>query len=64
MRKANLNFNNIEVKKSAFHKIIDKVDVEKIVNTNKNSYGKNGFKYFLVTKMMIEISHCVQCLQK
>lgn len=50
MSKANLNFDNIEIKKSAFHSSkylinIDKVNIEKKVITNKISYGKSGFKY-------------------
>lgn len=69
MSKGDLNFNNIEVKKSPFHNSkylinINKVDIEKIVNTNKISYGKNGLNTLLVKKMMIEIIRCVHCLQK
>ena len=52
MSNADLNFNNTEVKKSAFDKSkypinIDKVDIEKIETSNKISYGKKGFTYFI-----------------
>ena len=52
MRKAKLSFDNIEDKRSAFHKSkhpidLNKVDIKKILTTNKFSYSKKGFKYFI-----------------
>ena len=59
----NISFGDIEVKKSSFHKSkhlihINNVNFSKIVISNKVSYGKNGFKYLLDTKM-IRLNHCV-----
>ena len=52
MSKTILNFDDIEVKKSAFHKTknpidIDKIDIKNTVISNKISYGKKGFEYFI-----------------
>ena len=55
MSTANLNFGGIEVKKSVFHKShkskhpidIGKVNVKKILTSNKVSFSKRGFKYFI-----------------
>ena len=49
MSKVNLNFGDIEVKKSTFYKFkhpIGKVDILKIVISSKISCGENGLKYF------------------
>ena len=55
MSKTNLNFGNIEVKKIAFHNSkypinIEKVDIKKILMSNRVSHGKKVFKYFIYYK--------------
>lgn len=51
MSKAILNFDNIRLKKRAFHNSkypinINEKDNKKILILDKASYGKKGFKYF------------------
>ena len=59
MSKTNLNFGNIEVKKSKFKFPVDINKVETKILPDKVSYGKKGFKYLMVTKLMIKSCHCV-----
>ena len=63
MSKTNLNFGNIEVKKSKFKFPVDINKVETKILPDKVSYGKKAFKYLMVTKLMIKSSHCVWCFQ-
>ena len=51
MEKAITNFGNIEIEKQKFHQhkrpiTIKRIDINKIVVSNKVSFGKKGFKYF------------------
>ena len=50
MNRKTINFNNKKIKKSDFYKIfnIDDIDVNKILVSKKEQYGKyNSFKYFI-----------------
>ena len=52
MEKAITNFGNIEIEKQKFHQhkrpiTIKRIDINKIVVSNKVSFGKKGFKYFI-----------------
>ena len=52
MDKKTIKFNETEIKKNKFHEyeipiLIDDIDVNKIVVSNKISFGKNDFKYFI-----------------
>ena len=45
-----INFGDTEIKKQKFHqckKSIKNIDINKIVVSNKVSFGKKGFKYFI-----------------
>lgn len=64
MSKANLNFDNIEIKKSAFHSSnylinIDKVNIEKKSILTRFHMVKVVLNTALITMTMIEINHCV-----
>ena len=64
MNKANLNFDNIEIKKSAFHSSnylinIDKVNIEKKSILTRFHMVKVFLNTALITMTMIEINHCV-----
>ena len=52
MDKRTTKFDEIEIEKNKFHEyeipiLIDDIDVNKIVVSNKISFGKNDFKYFI-----------------
>ena len=52
MGKTIIKFDDIEIKKQKFHQhkrpvSIKNVDINKIVVSNKVSFGKKGFKYFI-----------------
>ena len=53
MSRSSINFNNEKIKKSDFYKNkkifnIDNIDVNKILASKKETYGKyNSFKYFI-----------------
>ena len=52
MGKKNIKFGDIEIQKRHFHQhkgpiSIKNVDTDKIVVSNKVSFGKKGFKYFI-----------------
>ena len=52
MEKNNNKFSDIEIKKQKFHQhkrpiSITYIDINKIVVSNKVSFGKKGFKYFI-----------------
>lgn len=64
MSKENLNFDNIEIKKSAFHSSnylinIDKVNIEKKSILTRFHMVKVVLNTALITMTMIEINHCV-----
>ena len=55
MEKTIIKTGDIEIKKQKFHKhrrpiSIKNIDINKIVISNKVSFGKNGFKYFIGRK--------------
>ena len=63
-----LIFGDLKIEKGKFHYSqyplgITNIDIDKIVISNKVSFDKNGFKYF-VTKIMIKLSYDVQRFQK
>ena len=52
MGKEIITFGNIEVEKHKFHQhqspiLIGEVDINKIIVSNKVSFGKKGFRYFI-----------------
>ena len=52
MEKAVLKFGDIEIKKQTFHQYkrpisMKSIDINKLVVSNKVSFGKNGSKYFI-----------------
>ena len=52
MDKTNIKFGDIEIEKQKFHQnkrpiAIKNIDVNKIVLSNKVSFGKKGFRYFI-----------------
>ena len=50
MSKTILNFDDIKVKKSAFHRSKYSVDTDEVGRQMKVLFGKKGFKYFLEYK--------------
>ena len=55
MEKAVIKFGDIEIENQKFHQhkrpiSIKDVDINKIVVSNKVSFGKKGFKYFIGNK--------------
>ena len=55
MSKTILTFDNIITEKHTFHRSnhpidINSINIEKLVVSNKFSYDKNGFKYFIGLK--------------
>ena len=69
MSRSSINFNNEKIKKGDFYKNkkifnIDKIDVDKILVSKKEKYGKyNSFKYFtgyynndVITPLYLELS--------
>ena len=52
MEKTSIKFGDIEIKKQKFYRYkrpisIKDIDINKIVASNKVSFGKKGFKYFI-----------------
>ena len=52
MKKTPIKFGDIEIKKQKFYRYkrpisIKDIDIDKIVASNKVSFGKKGFKYFI-----------------
>ena len=52
MKKTTIKFGDIEIKKQKFYRYkrpisIKDIDINKIVASNKVSFGKKGFKYFI-----------------
>ena len=52
MEKTTIKFGDIEIKKQKFYRYerpisIKDIDINKIVASNKVSFGKKGFKYFI-----------------
>ena len=52
MKKTTIKFGDIEIKKQKFYRYkrpisIKDIDIDKIVASNKVSFGKKGFKYFI-----------------
>ena len=37
---------------------INEVNISQIMISSKVSYGKKGFKYFILWRMMIKVNHC------
>ena len=57
MEKAVIKFGDIEIEKQKFHQhklfiSIKTIGINKIVVSNKVSFGKKGFEYFMATKML------------
>ena len=58
MDKEILTFGNIEIEKNKFYHnktpiFLKDVDIEKVLVSNKISFGKKNYKYLLVTCIMI-----------
>ena len=71
MNGKNINFNNKNIKKSDFYnknkKIfnIDDTDVNKILVSKKEQYGKyNSFKYFMGIMIMMLLDHYIYLFLK
>ena len=69
MGKYILKFGEVEIKKLEFHFsiraiIIDEVDTEKIIISDKFSCAKKALSILLATKIMEKLHHCVSCSQK
>ena len=78
MSNTDSNLNDAEIKTGTFHTNIgiqfkDKVDNDKIVISNKNSYDKKSFKYFIDNKndiikplrmMLPKMKEYVKCFDK
>ena len=52
MEKTTIKFGDIEIKKQKYYRYkrpisIKDIDINKIVASNKVSFGKKGFKYFI-----------------
>ena len=52
MEKTTIKFRDIEIKKQKYYRYkrpisIKDIDINKIVASNKVSFGKKGFKYFI-----------------
>ena len=52
IKKRTIQFGDIEIKKQKFYRYkrpisIKDIDIDKIVASNKVSFGKKGFKYFI-----------------
>ena len=55
MEKTTIKFGDIEIEKQKFHQhkipiSIKNIDINEIVVSNKVSFGKKGFKYFIGNK--------------
>ena len=60
MEKSIIKFGDIEIEKEKFHQnkrpiSIKNIDINEIVVSNKVSFGKKGFKYFIGNKDAIKI---------
>ena len=61
MDKKNIKFGDIEIEKRKFHQhkrpisIKKKIDIDKIVVSNKVSFGKKSFRYFIGYKVAKKI---------
>ena len=69
MEKTIIKFGDIEIKKQKFHQhkgpiSMKDIDINKIVASNKVSFGKKGFKCFLATKMLRKLDLYVYFSQK
>ena len=77
MSRSSINFNNEKIKKSDFYKNkkifnIDNIDVNKILVSKKETYGKyNSFKYFIgyndnnvIKPLYLELSQMIGYINK
>ena len=77
MSRSSINFNNEKIKKSDFYKNkkifnIDNIDVNKILVSKKETYGKyNSFKYFIgyndndvIRPLYLELSQMTSYINK
>ena len=73
MEKTFIKFGDTEIKKHKFHKYkrpisIKNIDINKIIVSNKVSFGKKGFKYFIgykdakKIKFFLRISSKNECI--
>ena len=67
MGKEILTFGNIEIMKNKFYintipVLLRDVDMEKVIVSNKVSFGEKTINTLLVTCIMIlKLSHCIKC---
>ena len=69
MEKIFIKFGDIEIEKQKFHQhkrpiSIKKIDINKIVVSNKISFSKTGCKYFIGYKDTRKLDLCVYISQK
>ena len=68
MAKKAINFGDTPIEKHKLHQykspfLIDNIDTNKIIVSNKASFGKKGFKYFIANKIskIYHISKMMNC---
>ena len=64
MEKKIVKFGDLEIEKQTFHQhktpiLIENIDINKIAVSNKVSFGKKGFKYFIGYKDAKKIRPCI-----
>ena len=64
MEKKIVKFGDLEIEKQTFHQhkipiLIENIDINKIAVSNKVSFGKKGFKYFIGYKDAKKSRPCI-----